>query len=195
LDDLGIETFLAHEDIEVSHEWQLHILDEIKTCDLFVAILSANYIRSSYCIQESGIAVFRGDMTIIPLSIDGTVPPGFIGHIQGRRIDPNAVDKNVLLAGIAKRAPEFVVDLLIDRVARSASYRGAEANFQAVLPHLKRATNSQIVRLLTVSAENGEVWDATLCKTKYLPPLFKSHGALLDKETHERLQGILEGWI
>src|ERR1700722_12731534 len=85
---IGVESFMAHDDIVVSAEWRLTILEQIKVADLFVAILSTNYMKSSWCIQKSGIAAFRKKMTIIPLSIDGPLPPGFISHVQATKIDP-----------------------------------------------------------------------------------------------------------
>jgi hypothetical protein len=80
---------MAHQHIEVSEEWRLEILKQLAAADLFIAILSANYYASIWCKQESGIAAFRG-MTVIPLSIDDSIPQGFIAHIQSTRIDPQA---------------------------------------------------------------------------------------------------------
>src|ERR1700736_1359611 len=75
LTPFGITSFMAHDDLEVSEEWKLRILDELSKADLFIAVLSANYLASSYCMQESGISVFRNIKTIIPFAIDTTVSP------------------------------------------------------------------------------------------------------------------------
>src|SRR5665213_3136953 len=89
LRELGIASFLAHEDIEVSHQWQVRIFEELARAELFVAVLSTHYLTSPYCLQESGVAIARGaGVTIAPLSIDGTIPPRFMGHIQASRLDP-----------------------------------------------------------------------------------------------------------
>lgn len=72
---------MAHEDIEVSEEWRIAILKEIRKAEIFIPILSAQYFESVWCVQESGIAAFR-KMAIIPLAIDATKPKGFFGHIQ-----------------------------------------------------------------------------------------------------------------
>src|SRR5437879_5097284 len=74
-DEFAVPRFMAHDDIDVSHEWQQVILRELAAADTFVAILSERYLRSHYCLQESGIAVFA-NKAIIPLRIDTTVPPG-----------------------------------------------------------------------------------------------------------------------
>jgi hypothetical protein len=89
LTEFDCTAFMAHDHIEVSEEWRLEILTELEVADLFVPILSAHYYGSVWCMQESGIAAFRR-MTIIPLSIDGALPPGFLAHIQSTKIDPAA---------------------------------------------------------------------------------------------------------
>src|SRR2546421_13004860 len=75
LTPFDIAAFMAHEHIEVSNEWRQTILKELAEADLFIPILSTRYFDSIWCKQESGIAAFR-KLTIIPLSIDGTIPKG-----------------------------------------------------------------------------------------------------------------------
>ena len=57
-----IDSFLAHEDIHVSEEWRLKILEEISKADIFIPLLSKNYHESPWCVQEAGIAAFRNDI-------------------------------------------------------------------------------------------------------------------------------------
>ncbi len=190
LDKLGITTFLAHEDIQVSHEWRTTILDEIEKVDLFIAILSADYYKSPWCVQESGIAAFRG-LCIIPLSIDGSIPQGFIAHIQSTKVDADNIEVESLFPALAKKDVGFVIDTAIDIIKRSSSFRGAEANFSTILPYINKATDEQLVRLLKVSAENGQILHASLCAANYLPPLLKTHGHLLDPDTRANMEGVL----
>lgn len=190
---LGIRTFLAHDDIEVSHEWRTKLLEELRIVDLFVPLLSSNYFSSVWCVQESGIAAARSDVTIIPLSLDGTIPQGFLAAIQSTKIDPTRyIDPASFLPGLMRRDESFAIDAMINVVAQAGSYRGAEHNFEQLLPHLPKANDGQIVRLLRVSAENDQVHHAGLCAKNYLPPLMKSHGHLLDDETRDKLAGVLK---
>jgi hypothetical protein len=76
-------------------------------------------------------------------------------------------------------------------VAQSHSYRNAESNFDLIAPYLNRATDAQIVELLTVSFRNSQVYDAAKCAKIYLPPLLKSHGHLLDREVRAVLREAL----
>lgn len=191
LKHIGVDSFLAHEDIEVSREWQTEILRELETCDLFFAILNEDYFKSPFCVQESGIAVFRRGMTVVPLSVDGTVPKGFMSHIQSNRIDPQDISQKILFAGIAGHDAAFAVDQLIGLVGSSGSYRSAEANFDILMPHIGKATDDQITRLLKLSEDNSQVCHAGLCASKYLPPLFASHGHLMDQTARDSLKATL----
>jgi hypothetical protein len=191
LGELGCTAFMAHEHIQVSEEWRIQILQQLEVADLFVLILSQNYYGSIWCKQESGIAAFR-KIPIIPLSTDGAIPEGFIGHIQSTKIDPEAPKLADLLPGLAKRDVSFLINALIPILAESRSYRGAEANFQLLLPYIDKASQEQVVTLLNVSTANKQICHASLCAREYLPPLFASHGTFMKKETHEELDGVLK---
>src|SRR5262245_28790812 len=106
LEEIEIPSFLAHEDIEVAVEWRSEILRKIRKTNIFIPILSQNYYQSPWCVQESGIAVFR-KMTIIPLSIDNSIPLGFLQQFQSTKIDPTDPRVAVLCPGIAKRNVAF----------------------------------------------------------------------------------------
>ena len=57
--------------------------------------------------------------------------------------------------------------------------------------YLDRASKEQIVRMLTESAKNGQICHANLCATKYLPPLFETHGKYLPPEMRNSLAETL----
>jgi hypothetical protein len=190
LEELGIKSFLAHEDIEVSQEWRLKILEEVGEVDLFIPILSANYYSSKWCVQESGIAAFRR-LTIIPLSIDGTIPEGFIAHVQSTKVEPGKVTLGSIFPGLAKKDSAFVIDSILQIIKKSGSYRGAEANFQMILPYVGKATDEQMRYLLQISLANGQVLHASQVAREFLPPIMKSHGHLLDPETREEIECVL----
>jgi hypothetical protein len=191
LRQLGCTAFMAHEDIQVSQEWRLQILQELGVADIFVPILSANYYGSIWCKQESGVAAYR-NMTVVPLSTDGAIPDGFIGHIQSTKIDPEAPKLVDLLPGLAKHDVKFVINVLILLIAKSNNYRSAEANFDLILPYIAKASKQQVVELLEASIENRQICDASLCATTYLPPLFESHGKFMKEETRKELADVLK---
>jgi hypothetical protein len=190
LGKVGITSFMAHEHIEVSVEWRTEILRQLGLADLFVPVLSEKYYSSIWCKQESGVAAFRG-MTIIPLSIDGAIPLGFMNPIQSTKIDPDAPTYQNLFPGLAKHDVSFLIDAITKIISTSENYRKAESNFQMILPYTSRATGAQIAELLRVSAKNDQVCNAGLCAQTYLPPLFASHGHLLDAATKKELSDTL----
>lgn len=77
----AISSFVAHEDIEPTREWQNEIEAALKTMDALVAILMPGFPESKWCDQEVGVAVGR-DVLIIPVR-RGLDPYGFIGKYQG----------------------------------------------------------------------------------------------------------------
>jgi len=137
------------------------------------------------------MAAYRG-ITIIPLSIDGSIPQGFIAHIQSTRINPKQINAAPFVTGIARRDKAFAIDGIINIISLSGNYRGAEANFELILPYLNDASKEQKVRLLQASLRNNQVCNAGLCATKYLPPLLASHGQYLSAEDRAELTAILD---
>lgn len=77
----AISSFVAHEDIEPTKEWQSEIEAGLKTMDALAAILMPGFQESKWCDQEVGVAVGR-DVLIIPIR-KGLDPYGFIGKYQG----------------------------------------------------------------------------------------------------------------
>lgn len=77
----AISSFVAHEDIEPSREWQNEIEAGLQTMDALAAILMEGFKESNWCDQEVGVAVGR-DVLIIPIR-KGLDPYGFIGKYQG----------------------------------------------------------------------------------------------------------------
>ncbi len=177
---IDVISFMAHEDIEVSDEWRARLLIELSKATMFIAVLSARYFASPWCVQESGIAAFRSDMVVVPLSVDGTTPLGFLGHFQAKKIDPRTLTLRDLLPSFLRRDRASGLDIAVRIVGKSTSYWDAEANFEALLPHQESLTDSQIKKLLEFAASNEQVQHASRCAKEFLPPLIKSHGHLLD---------------
>lgn len=179
LGGLGISPFMAHENIEVSKEWRDELLVQIEKSELFVPILSANYFKSVWCVQEFGIAASR-KKTVIPLSIDGSIPQGFLSPFQSKTFNPLQPALATLLPGLIHHYPAFTLDALIEKIGSSGNYRNAEANFAIIHPYLAQATGDQIVKLLKHSTYNSQIYDAGGCNSGYLPELVAQHGHLMD---------------
>lgn len=98
----AITSFVAHEDIEPSREWQIEIEAALQTMEGMAALLMPGFKESNWCDQEVGVAVGR-NILVIPVR-KGIDPYGFIGKYQGIQ----AVNKNV--SDIAKEIFETLVN-------------------------------------------------------------------------------------
>ncbi len=83
LADMKIASFVAHEDIEPSEDWQSEITRALSTMNMFVALLTQGFHESYWTDQEIGFALARRT-PILPVNF-GLVPYGFIGKIQALR--------------------------------------------------------------------------------------------------------------
>ena len=80
LSSFGISTFVAHNDIEPTKEWQNEIESALTTCDALLALLHPGFHESNWTDQEIGYAMGRG-VPIVTVHL-GTEPYGFIGKFQ-----------------------------------------------------------------------------------------------------------------
>lgn len=189
--EIGISAFLAHEDIEVSTEWRERILEELGKATMFISILSNEYFESPWCVQESGIAAYRG-ITSLHLSIDGNIPQGFSSNIQSVKIDPENLSLIELLPGILSSDFNLGIELVLEIIGNSRSFRGAEANFRLITPYLGKMDNQQMKDLLEKIYSNNQIHHASQCANEYIPPLLKSHGHLLSDEKRKYLEDVCE---
>jgi TIR domain len=75
-----ISSFVAHNDIEPTKEWQDEIEGALASCDVLVALLHPDFHASNWTDQEIGFAMGRGVPTFaVRLGKD---PYGFIGRFQ-----------------------------------------------------------------------------------------------------------------
>lgn len=131
----GIDSFVAHEDIKPSKEWETVIENALFTLDALCAIVSPEFIKSKWCDQEVGIALGQRKL-VIPIA-RGALPYGFFGKYQAlkgnnktaneiaqevwsallsnsktRSIYLNRLIKIILNAKTAKEATQYIIVLL-----------------------------------------------------------------------------------
>jgi hypothetical protein len=98
LDDWGASSFIAHQDIEPSREWQSEIESALATMDVMVALIEPGFRDSPWTDQEVGHALGRG-VDVVPVLV-GIDPHGFIAKIQGIQAKdrkPSAVAEDIAL--------------------------------------------------------------------------------------------------
>jgi hypothetical protein len=188
LSKAGIQSFLAHEDIEVSNEWRLKILEEIGKADIFICLLSCNYSSSAWCVQEAGIAAFLKP-TIIPLSIDEkTIPAGFISNIQSVKLNPLFLSLNHLVPGFVQFNLNVGIELIIFIIGKSGSYRSTSENFKMLDQYLDKLTDEQAVTLLEYCKSNQQIYKEGTSAATYIPKLLKHYCHLLSPMTAKFLE-------
>ncbi|MCX3266452.1 toll/interleukin-1 receptor domain-containing protein [Pedobacter agri] len=89
LEGYGISSFVAHEDIEPTKEWQDEIEQGLFTMDALCAILMEGFNLSNWTDQEIGVAIGR-NILVIPIR-KGMNPYGFIGKYQGFQAENRTV--------------------------------------------------------------------------------------------------------
>jgi len=81
LEKYGISSFVAHDDIEPTKQWQEEIEKALFSMDALCAVLMPKFNLSKWTDQEIGVAIGRG-LLVIPIR-RGMDPYGFIGKYQG----------------------------------------------------------------------------------------------------------------
>ncbi|RZK11043.1 MAG: toll/interleukin-1 receptor domain-containing protein [Flavobacterium sp.] len=89
LEAYGISSFVAHEDIEPTKEWQVEIENGLFTMDALCAVLIPGFNLSRWTDQEIGVAVGR-NVLVIPVR-KGMDPYGFIGKFQGFQAEGKSI--------------------------------------------------------------------------------------------------------
>lgn len=186
---IGIDAFMAHEDINVSEEWKHRILRELRSMDVFVLVLSAAFKESNWAPQETGAAAARDGVLMIPLCVDSTIPFGFIDHIQGKRLpEDESIPDDFVVIPTARCFPRAVIPRLIVRLREALRFRGAEARMAPLVPLFGLFTNEEATAFAIASINNGQIWDAADCAAEYLPAFLTQWASQLDDEVREALQ-------
>ncbi len=148
---IGFACFVAHDAIQPSRAWQREIERALRSCDVMVAYVSPGSAESDWTDQEVGWALGR-DLAVIPISVDGETPKGFLGTYQAVRRRDNQGD-----VSLAREVTKAIVDavfeaqrpaapairdriaaLLADAFCRVRSYDGARF-WYSVLTRLPKA--------------------------------------------------------
>ena len=193
LGEVGIDAFLAHEDLDTSEQWQERILSELRRCDLFVPLLSKNFLKSEWAPQEAGFIASRlSEVAIAPLSIDGTTPSGFLSHIQSSRIQDDRITRELLVEPLERQFPRKILPGLIRIAGEAGSFRSAEQTMLPLFPYFSIFTAEEAQALAEASVRNGQIWSASRCRGEYLPEFIRVQGSNLKPETLRALQYQVE---
>lgn len=172
LECFGMEVFLAHEDISPSKEWQNEIERTLRSCDVFLPLLTENYEFSPWTDQEAGMAFALGKI-IIPLKVKIN-PYGFIARYQALKIKPDFVEVSCHeIIKIMECEPELIEslkDCIIRSFVNSSSF--VDANYKSkMLAKLGPFNKNQLNEIVRAYLYNTQVSGGYNART-YVKTLF-----------------------
>ena len=192
LGEVGIDAFLAHEDMVTTKQWRERILSELRRCDLFVPLLSKNFLESKWAPQEVGFIASRPEVDIAPLSIDGAIPFGFLSNIQSSPIQHNGITRELLVEPLLRRVPRKILPGLIRKAGEAGSHQSAEQMMLPLVQYFPFFTEEEAQALAEASVSNSQIWAASLCQLQHLPEFIRVQGRNLKPETLRALQYQVE---
>ena len=93
LEDAGFRAFLAHEDIEPTAKWRDRIISDLKTANIFIALMTKTFIQKQYTEQECGFALAL-NKRILSICIDiKSSEMGFCSEFQGANFKKTEEEK------------------------------------------------------------------------------------------------------
>jgi TIR domain len=178
LERYGIDTFVAHEDIQPTKEWESEIAKGLDTCDALAAFLTPQFHGSLWVDQEVGYCMSRR-VLIIPLRL-GANPYGFIAKYQGLQCAGRSVDE----------VAEEIFDLLIThdltastmasglmgRFEEAESYDDANRLARLLRDKIGAWTPELLRRLENAPRANRQVNEAWSAK-RIVPEILKEHAS------------------
>jgi len=163
LEQFGMNIFLAHTSIEAARRWEDDIYLNLKTCDVFIPILTNNFKNSRWTDQECGIA-YNEEKKIIPLMID-LVPYGFLGKFQALRVDTSKWvwrdndDRVKIVDLINQNFPLIMRKLVIDSIEKTSSWIIGKTR-TGILKQSGPLSDEELNKILEAGAYNSQFYDA-----------------------------------
>jgi hypothetical protein len=189
LDSYGFDTFLAHEDLQPSDEWQKTILKRLKNCVIFLPLLTDSFSKSDWTDQETGIAVGLKKV-IVPLKVTRN-PYGFISKYQAQLLDSETVEaacwKVVRRLATKPKLADGIRDGVIQMFGKSKSFAAAADNAKK-LKSLEPFSNEQLNEIVSVSSRNSQIYSGFEAR-RYVRDLIRPAKSRIDaKELREFLK-------
>jgi hypothetical protein len=188
LAEIGIDSFIANDDLRTASDWKEGIKEELKKCDAIIPILSKEFKESEWCSQEFGI-FYLHDKKIIPISADETKPFGFIKHIQSKPVKGMSCEL-IIAEGLMECYNDF--NAFIHLLKTAWNYGDAQLRFKAIVPYFDKISKSDLNSIIEISITNGQIWCAIDCAKTYIPKLLEIRKADIDPVLLEKIVYQLE---
>lgn len=180
LQKFGIAVFLAHEDINPSHEWQEEILRDLDQCHIFLPLLTRRFHVSRWTDQETGLAIAKRKV-IVPLRVDIN-PYGFAGRFQAfafhRNRAPRSCGQLLQIIRANTRLRSRALNSLISAFGESVNFDESRDK-SALLLESQAFSKAQINEIVRLSAKNDQIYNCTPT-VKNLTRLIRKHRRNID---------------
>lgn len=191
LEGLGLEVFLAHQDIRPSVAWMDEIVRNLRGCDVFIPLLTKHFRRSKWTDQETGMAVVESK-TIVPLKA-GIDPHGFLGRYQWLRFKTDDVQKScediVLSIKDNKHLKSKVQNSYIRSFLNSRSF--VEANEKSeILEKMGPYERKQINKIALGSLANSQILGGYDAKPK-IKAILEKNQKLVNGNVRRKISRVL----
>lgn len=159
---LGIDSFVAHEDIEPTVEWHREIEFSLRSMHAFCALITHDYNASKWCDQEVGYALGRA-VPVVLVSCDAD-PYGLMGKQQALRGNLASSDELAIrifdVLAKHEQLNTFLTGGLVDSLANAHSYADAKNCMKRVAKIEQHLSQEQALKMLAALRDNSQVRDA-----------------------------------
>lgn len=175
----GISSFVAHEDIHPTEEWQKEIENALFSMDALVALLTDGFKDSNWTDQEVGVAIGRG-VPVIPVKIS-IIPYGFIGKYQALPGSGWDTPENMALKifkTLYDCLPDnsLLFDCALEKYSNSPSYDDSSNRLRDLLSVFETLNENQITRVLEAYNSNDQNYKSRTGNDELIKLLYKWTG-------------------
>lgn len=195
----GYEVFLAHEELSPSDDWPEEILRNLKKTDYVISVISRNFYSSSFANQEIGLGLAYGKR-IIPISIDGSDPKGFIDKKQAHKCSDTSEAELfravTIIASLPIKHPKYKpfieknIESLLFAFEHSKHFKTTSLVIDSMvqLSTYIKFSKSQLDRIIAAYKTNFEIHGADWVTPKLHWLLKNTYGIEIDKRVIKQLQ-------
>lgn len=157
----GIDSFIAHKDINPGKEWADVILAALHSCDALIGLVHSGFRESEWCDQEVGFALGRA-IPAVPVRIE-VDPHGFFGHIQAIQWpnddQPESTAARRILDVLIqdKRTTSKMTETLVSALVGASSFDHANGLSRLLLESGAILSTDQLRRLREAQTANSQV--------------------------------------
>ena len=189
----NMSCFVASGDLTPGYDSNQELVEEIKSCRVFLVLVSQNYHKSAYANQELGFALCHGRQ-ILPICLDDALPKAFI---WGKHcIGCGDIDINTKIVDIAKsiehlskleeKVDSQSANFYISNLSRSESWEEA-GHWTKKINAASRFTADEINQIALAVIKNDQVQKSWAARPS-LRRILLEHKNLLSETTKSGLE-------